>query len=275
MVLRVVSAVVILALALGWVCGGTWCGRTARAVAVGMASPFLMGAEEGEERLNAGLSWAGGGWAGRERAELERRVGQLEVIVADLREAARERDELRNLLELPQTSDWKVVFAPVVARDVLDWGRGFRIGKGRADGISPGCAVVVVGCVVGRVMDCTEGTSMVAAVTGGASRIGVTAVPGGAAGVVSGGGSGAGGKPGGPCWVQFLSRDVRVAPGAILLTSGLGMDIPAGLAVGRVAGGEGEAALLARIQQGQSVQMIPAGDPDSVRYVGIVLARHP
>jgi rod shape-determining protein MreC len=273
MALRLTSAAVVAGLLALWVCRGTRLSRLGREAAVGAGAPFLAAVAtgtHGAERLWGRIYGSGG----QALADAQRRVVELEVTVAELRCAARERDELRSLLELPGTTGWQVIFAPVIARDVLDWGRGFRLGKGRSDGIVTGAAVVVGDGVVGRVAECTEHTALVAALGDAGCRIGVQGASG-AWGIVSGASACAAGEPAPRCAVRFLARETNVAVGAVLRTSGLGQDMPEGLLVGRVVARDNGVDPTAEIRAGRPIAVVPVASADACRYVGVVVPARP
>lgn len=164
---------------------------------------------------------------------LDRLVQQLNQQVRNGQDALRENRELRLYLELPAPPDWKLVVAPIISRDPVTWNRRFRIGKGSASGIYAGAAVMAGNQVVGRVLEVSAGSALVATVADPACRLSVRLPVANAIGILSGRVDQRWHET--PvCLVNFLPRDQAYAEDEYVITSGLGGSIPSGLPVGRV-----------------------------------------
>jgi len=161
---------------------------------------------------------------------LEQEVDRLRVQAAQGRQAVEELRELQQFLDLGETADWRLIVAPVIARDPLSWSHAFRIGKGLGQGVRLGAAVMTGGAVIGRVTSVGAGTAEVATVFSPDTALSVQVQGNDAIGVL-------GGRTDDPglCLVSYLPRDKTYEAGEAVRTSGLSDVIPGGLPVGVVA----------------------------------------
>ncbi|NOY79497.1 MAG: rod shape-determining protein MreC [Kiritimatiellaeota bacterium] len=206
-----------------------------RKAAVGFATPALCAVRAGVAAARRfGQSVLPFSGAERSRLEsLEQQVRQLRFEASRLIPLEAENRELRQRLALSAPVDWSLVTAPVLARDPLSWDRRFRVGRGRADGLRPGLAVLGRGGVIGRVAEVTETTGLVITLADPACRLSVRLPASGGAGVLhGGGGTGPGAVP--LCFVDYLPRDLRYEEGEPVETSGLSGAVPEGLPIGTV-----------------------------------------
>lgn len=138
--------------------------------------------------------------------------------------------QLRQILALSQQPllKGKTVAASVVARAPDTWFDTVWIDRGSASGVAVGDAVLSVGGVVGRVLAVTPSSAVVILLADPQSAMGVIDARTGAAGVVLGQGRAS------VLQLQFFTGDAQVRQGDLVVTSGLGRPIPAGLLVGRI-----------------------------------------
>ena len=153
------------------------------------------------------------------RADNERlRVQSLQV-----RETDQENLRLRRLLALRDRMPLATLTGQIIGREGGGWARSLTVNRGRADGVAQQMPVIVPEGLVGRVAQVRSGASIVQLLNDPTSTVG-TRTPG----LVEG-------EPGGGVRFKFMARDgAGVAPGDLVVTSGLGTLFPKGIPVGRV-----------------------------------------
>jgi len=160
--------------------------------------------------------------------ELRRQLAEMESLKAQVELLREENRQLRAMLGFRPPPGCDSISARVIARSPVRWFAEVLLDRGTADGVSPGQAVTTPAGLVGRVTHATPRNARVLLITDPASGVGVKVLPGGDYGVVLGQGV--------PDLLQlrFFSREIRAGPGDLVVTSGLGSGLPAGLLVGRV-----------------------------------------
>lgn len=168
-----------------------------------------------------------------EAVQMELRLRELEVQLAELPEIKRQNAELRQLLSLTPLPEWRAMTAEVIARDPLLWNQGFSINKGLADGVLLGALILSGPDVVGRVCENSRHASRVATLVSPECRLSVALAGSDIMGISTGAGNTS--ELGLPYFlVDFLPKDIPVQAGQQLLTTGLGGWGPSGLPVGVV-----------------------------------------
>lgn len=158
------------------------------------------------------------------RAENERlRVQALQA--ADTRE---ENGRLRQMLALRDRLPLSTLAGEVIGREAGGWVRTLTINRGRGDGIGQQTPVIVPAGLVGRVVQVRARAAVVQLLNDPTSTVGAVVQRTRTAGLVEG-------DPAGTVRFKFMARDgAGVAPGDLVVTSGLGALFPKGLPVGRV-----------------------------------------
>ena len=191
-------------------------------------------------RLSAAFS--GGASAAAERDELAAEVERLRAAQLETDRLRAENEGLRRALGLV-AKDPRLVCAEILSRGgATGWRDEIRVARGSRDGVAPGQPVLAAAGLVGRVISVTERTADILLLSDANSRLScVVETPAGALrGVMQGGGIARGDRTlemlhaSAPFTVEYLDKDAAVAPGARVLTSGLGGVYPAGLPVGVV-----------------------------------------
>lgn len=169
-----------------------------------------------------------------EVAEREALLSELLVRSRAVEDVKLENLQLRATLKLDAPPDWKALRAEVIMRDPVTWNWEFRIGRGSADGIRPGNAVLLEDCLIGRVSQVFNESACVLTLASPRCKLSVYAVNASGirfSGICRGNGGLSGGAP--PfCTVDYLPKEAELAPGDITLTSGLGTETPFGIPVG-------------------------------------------
>ena len=163
---------------------------------------------------------------------LEWRALRTEVTALRLRQLRQddleaENVRLRALLALRERLPVRTIGAEVVAREWNGFTRALTINRGRADGLERLAPVIVIGGVVGRVMDLRRGSAVVQLLTDPASSIGGVVSRTRAQGLVEG-------VAGGRMRLKLPAREEGVTVGDFVYTSGIGGIFPKGLPLGRV-----------------------------------------
>lgn len=158
------------------------------------------------------------------KAELE----AIEALKAELAEAKKENERLRDLLNFVETAPGRYEVAKVVSRNPSKWFSTIGISKGALDGVEVDCAVVSRSGLVGRVISVEDHYSTVLLITDPESGVGALVERSRDYGVTLGGS--------GPTTLVFrlFSKDTDVQTGDKILTSGVGSKYPSGLLIGEV-----------------------------------------
>jgi len=220
--------------------------------------------------LQGAVSWLQDGvgdvWRGyvdlisvrRENELLSARVASLESDLVRFAEVEHSNERLRELLSFRSELTGKVLGARIIARDPLPWFRTFTVDLGKKDGIRAGMAVLAPRGVVGRVTEVSRSASRVLLLTDNNSGIDAIVQRSRARGIVQG-------TQDHGCRMNYLRRDVDVAPGDRIVTSGLDGIFPKGVVIGEIAEVSLEHRGLLR-----SGVVVPSVDLDALEEVLIV-----
>jgi len=164
----------------------------------------------------------------RENASLRGENEQLRVQSLQAGETREENMRLRKLLVLRDRLPLATVAGEVIGREAGGWVRSLTVNRGRGDGIAPQTPVIMPEGLVGRVVQVHRGAAVIQLLNDPASTVGAVVQRTRTAGLVEG-------DAGGAVRFKFMARDgASVAPGDLVVTSGLGTLFPKGLPVGRV-----------------------------------------
>lgn len=164
----------------------------------------------------------------RENASLRGDNEQLRVQTLQAGETREENTRLRRLLVLRDRLPLATVTGEVIGREAGGWVRSLTVNRGRGDGIAQQTPVIMPEGLVGRVVQVHRGAAVIQLLNDPASTVGAVVQRTRTAGLVEG-------DAGGAVRFKFMARDgASVAPGDLVVTSGLGTLFPKGLPVGRV-----------------------------------------
>ena len=153
---------------------------------------------------------------------------KLRVQALQAGETREENIRLRRLLVLRDRLPLATVAGEVIGREAGGWVRSLTVNRGRGDGIAQQTPVIVPDGLVGRVVQVHRGAAVIQLLNDPASTVGAVVQRTRTAGLVEG-------DAGGSLRFKFMARDgASVAPGDLVVTSGLGTLFPKGLPVGRV-----------------------------------------
>ena len=162
-----------------------------------------------------------------ENRKLLAKINRLEEEKNRIIEAQLENIRLRSLLQLKSERSDYITSAEVFARDSTNWFQILWIDKGKKDGIKKNMVAVTALGPVGRVHKVLDGNANIILLTDVNSSIAVTLQTSRAQGILDGRGDKR-------CYLKYISKDVEVQPGEIVVTSGLEGIYPPGLVVGSV-----------------------------------------
>lgn len=168
------------------------------------------------------------------RLELERLRNEQRLWADQLSEIVLLRKEvavLKSILAYQEKELLENLTARVIGRTAEYAGQHLYLDRGQDDGLAIGQAVVAAdGILIGRLVEVKNQTSMVRLVTDEASRIGVRFLDQnneGTLGIAEGG-------EGAYLRISYIPREVQLAVGQTVVTSGLDEGVPAGLLVGTI-----------------------------------------
>ncbi len=162
-------------------------------------------------------------------AELELEVAHLQQEIISLQEQISEANILAALLGYARSQpENRYIAADVIGKDTSPFLRYIWIGRGSDAGIQRGMPVITERGLVGRVAEVFSTSARVQLITdpdiavnvriqGAISREGILAP-----------------QLSGELWIDLISQEAQVAPGDLVLSSGLGGNFPPNIPVGKV-----------------------------------------
>lgn len=163
-----------------------------------------------------------------EKEALQRQRIELAQLSTHAAQLATENEQLRRLLQVADTVTQPAVAVEVFYEPPNAFNRRLVFNKGATDGIRPGMPVIDEGGVVGQVIRVTPYTAEAALITDDKVSIPVQVLRNGLRLVAFGGHSAA------KVEARYLTNEVDLKVGDILITSGIGGLFPAGLPVAEV-----------------------------------------
>ncbi len=197
----------------------------------------------------------------KENLELVESNRRLLSEISQLRETQRENARLRTMLGFQETMKLKSIIARVIAKDASTEFRAIRLNRGESSGVLKDMAVITAEGVVGRVIRTTAETADVVTIVDTLSAIDAIDERSRARGIVEG-------MTEDLCQLIYALRTDDIAPGDVLISSGLGGIFPKGVPVGTVS-------RVTRKLYGttQEVEVRPAVDFSKLEEVMVVVAQ--
>lgn len=199
-----------------------------------------------------------------EKEALQRQRIELAQVSTHAAQLATENEQLRRLLQVADTVTQPAVAVEVFYEPPNAFNRRLVFNKGSAEGIRPGMPVIDEGGVVGQVVRVTRNTSEAALITDDKVSIPVQVLRNGLRLVAFGGHAAA------KVEARYLTNEVDLQVGDILVTSGIGGLFPAGLPVAEVESIEFDAATGFAMAVGQ-----PLSHPERYRHFLVLLVDEP
>jgi len=198
---------------------------------------------------------------------LKQRVQELEVEVKQKSDLSSENERLKALLQLKETSKYKVLTARIIGRDPSVWFDSSIINRGSLDGVVLNMPVVTDGGLVGRVTAVSPLTAQVDLIT--YSKSGLGGIIGqigesNALGVV------VGTSKKDLLEMKYVPGSTAVEVGQTVFTSGQDGIFPAGLKVGEIVN-----IVTGSATTPHMIQIRPAAKLNSMQEVGVLLYEPP
>ncbi len=193
-------------------------------------------------------------------AELDKQNQDLLTEIARLKGLEGENATLRRLLNFTQDNpQYQYQTAAVIGRDPNPYLQYITINAGSREGLKPGMPVVTTGSsLVGRVSDVGLRSAKVQLLNDLTSAVNVRLQASDATGLATG-------QQDGSLLVQYLPLDAKILDNDIVLTSGLGGNLPRNLVVGQVVGVDKK-----DFETGQSARLRPATDYNRLDVVLVI-----
>lgn len=202
-----------------------------------------------------------------ENDQLKQRIQELEVELKGSADLTAENERLRSLLDLKETSKYKVLNARIIGRDPSIWFDSSIVNRGSMDGVKLNMPVVTNGGLVGRVTAVSPLTAQVDLIT--RDKSGVGGIVGeistsNALGVISGS------SKKDLVEMRYVAGSVDVQVGQMVYTSGQDGIYPAGLKIGEIV-----EVVTGSATTPHKIMIRPSSRIDSMQEVGILLYEPP
>jgi rod shape-determining protein MreC len=173
-------------------------------------------------------------------------------------ETGLENQRLRQLLAMKERLPHKTVAARVIGRDASNWWKSIQIDRGSDDGLRDNLAVLNADGLVGKTISVTRGEARVLLITDPNCKASAVIQETRDTGVVAGSGS--------DCVMTYVSREAKIKPKQVVITSGLGGVFPKGILIGTVTGTE----MNQQTGMYQDIQIKPSVDFNKLEEVIVI-----
>ena len=163
----------------------------------------------------------------RENLMLKQKIAELQRETHELKEMAYANERLQKLLQFREKISSPAIAAEVIGQDPSSWFKSMTLNKGERQGIRKGMAVIAPEGVVGQILKTAPYHSTVLLITDYNSAIDTIVQRTRAKAIVEGRGENR-------CQLKYLLRTEDVIVGDVVVTSGLGGNLPKGLMVGEI-----------------------------------------
>ena len=195
-----------------------------------------------------------------ENETLRRENSELRSEIILLREAQIENETLRRELNFKSTvPSYQLLSAEVIGHDPNNLLEYLVIDRGSEDALQVGMPVLTNEGLVGRISEVSAGSSKVMLITDSSSSVSALIQSSRATGIVQG-------YPGGELLMRYIPQGDDIAPGDIVITSGLGGNFPKRLVIGQVVSVEN-----ADVQMFQEARLVPAVNLHDLEFVMVLL----
>jgi len=162
-----------------------------------------------------------------ENRDLNRRLDNLKLELAQVQEQARQAKRLQSLLDFAPPKGWEADGARIIAHRLGPNAalETVLLDKGTASGVTVSAPIITPDGVAGRVLKVSMHFSTALLITDPSSKISVLGRQSRTPGILTGQG------PSAPLSVNYVHQNASLAPGEVLVTSGLDEVFPKGLPV--------------------------------------------
>jgi rod shape-determining protein MreC len=198
---------------------------------------------------------------------LKQKVQELELEIKGKEDLTAENDRLRSLLNLKETSKYKILTAQIIGRDPSVWFDSSIINRGSLDGVKLNMPVVTNGGLIGRVTAVGPLTAQFDLITRDKSGVGGVVGEIGSSNVL---GVVAGTSKRDLVEMKYVSGTADVQPGQEVFTTGQDGIYPAGLKIGEIVSVETGSATTPH-----KILIRPSAGMNTVKEVGVLLYEPP
>jgi len=198
---------------------------------------------------------------------LKQRVQELELETRGKDDLASENDRLKALLNLKETSKYKVLTAQIIGRDPSVWFDSSIINRGSLDGVKLNMPVVTDGGLIGRVTAVGPLTAQFDLITRDKSGVGGVVGELGSSGIL---GVVAGTSKRDLIEMKYVSGSADIQAGQMVYTTGQDGIYPPGLKIGEIVEVRTGSATVPH-----EIFIRPSAGINSVKEVGVLLYEPP
>ena len=198
---------------------------------------------------------------------LNQRVQELELEIRGKDDLASENDRLKALLDLKETSKYKVLTARIIGRDPSVWFDSSIINRGSLDGVKLNMPVVTDGGLIGRVTAVGPLTAQFDLITRDKSGVGGMVGEVGSSNVL---GVVAGSSKRDLVEMRYVPGSADVQPGQVVYTTGQDGIYPPGLKIGEIVEVKTGSATVPH-----QIFIRPSAGINSIKEVGVLLYEPP
>ena len=162
-----------------------------------------------------------------ENEELKKQIALLQNQLTAYQEAFIQNQRLRRLLDFKRATGYKTIAAQVVVHDLTGWFQTLIVNKGFKDGVAADMPVVNEEGAIGRILDVSAHYSRVLLITDEESAVDAIDVRNRVRGILCG-------KDINGCILKYVSANLDVEDGDLIITSGKDGIFPKGLRLGIV-----------------------------------------
>lgn len=162
-----------------------------------------------------------------ENESLKTRIARLQSQLISYQEAYVENQRLRRLLDFKKSTGYQTIAAQVVVHDLTGWFQTLIVDKGSSDGVAADMPVVNEEGVIGRILDVSSHYSRVLLITDQGSAVDTIDVRNRVRGILCG-------KDINGCVLKYVSANLDIEEGDLMITSGKDGVFPKGLSLGIV-----------------------------------------
>jgi len=165
--------------------------------------------------------------AAMENDTLKKQLALAESRNNECAETTLANHRLRKYVEMKDQSPFTLLAAEVIARDPSPWFKSIIINKGADDGVTHGCPAITPEGIAGYVVEASGGYAKVLLIVDRNSSVDALVQKTRARGIAQGMGNGS-------CQLDYTLRQIDVAIGDTVVTSGFDGIYPKGLRIGYV-----------------------------------------
>lgn len=162
---------------------------------------------------------------------LHKKAAALMVANSRCQEIETENEKLRSTLKFNSANALKTVVADIIAKeDIAEDNRGLVINRGANDGLRVGLGIISEeGIMVGKIVEVKAATAKICLTTSQNCQLAATLQNQDRTQGITDGDLGL------TIRMNYIPQSERIVPGDLVISSGLGGDIPRGLVIGQVA----------------------------------------